>query len=197
MAARAPKGSAIMTASRSRLPEIEGQAWKYMQRRHVITVAELQSYLSTGDEATRALIHRFEAEGRIRVLNGGNASSPKRWVVADAHLPPADRATDLLTQFWRTARKLKSFTAIDLIAHCTPEVKATREEAAGYAGALLRAGYLRVLQTAIPGEREARYQLVSNTGPQPPREQRVRGVWDDNLARYTYLAGIGRMGDLE
>jgi hypothetical protein len=42
---------------------------------------------------------------------------------------------------------------------------------------------------ALPGRREAIYRLVRDTGPRPPRERRVRAVWDENLGEYTYISG--------
>ncbi|MDP2064178.1 MAG: hypothetical protein Q8Q63_03405 [Phaeovulum sp.] len=41
----------------------------------------------------------------------------------------------------------------------------------------------------MPGRREAIYRLIRNTGPRPPRERRVRAVWDDNLGELVLLNG--------
>jgi len=190
---RAPKGAALLSASATRWPEIEARGWKFMQRHHVFGVQDLQTYLSIGDEATRRMIQQFMAEGRIRVLNGGNATGHKRWVVCEDHVAPESRGTALRRQFWQCARKLRTFSPVDMMAHTTPELAATREEAAGYAAMLLRGGYLRVVQTAIPDRREPVYQLVNNTGPTPPQEKRVRAIWDANLTRYVYVEGAGRL----
>lgn len=64
------------------------------------------------------------------------------------------------------------------------------KDARAYCSALLKSGHLKVVRKSVPGKREAMYRLIRNTGPQPPRERRVTGIWDENLGRYLYLPGV-------
>ena len=70
----------------------------------------------------------------------------------------------------------------------TPNVPVTRDEAQDYCRFLASAGYLKVIRKATP-TLTPRYKLIKNTGPLPPRERRVRAVYDDNLEQFTYVAG--------
>ena len=191
---RAPKGSAQMSASATRWEEIAARGWALMQRLGRFGYGEVQVELSISDAAARRLVRDCLADGRIEVLCGGNGSRRKTFTLTEPHRPPADRSTAQQAQLWRAARGLKVFTPTDLVAHCTPEVAAGRDEASLYCQSLLRAGYLTVVQTAIPGRRDARYRLVRDSGPLAPRERRVRAVWDENLGELVYVAGAGRIG---
>jgi hypothetical protein len=87
-------------------------------------------------------------------------------------------------------RALRSFSPTDVMAHShTPEFEVSLGTAQEYCQMLARSGHLRVMTKALPGRREAIYRLVRDTGPRPPRERRVRAVWDENLGEYTYISG--------
>lgn len=90
---------------------------------------------------------------------------------------------------WRSMRMLQEFSPLDISAHSTTEeVEVTEEIAASYCRMLVTAGYLRVVRKAVPGRRTAVYRLIRNTGPKPPRERRVRAVYDDNLDEFVHVA---------
>lgn len=92
---------------------------------------------------------------------------------------------------WTAMRGMVSFSARDIAAHATtPQVEVNEIEAAEYCRALHRAGYLRAVHKAVPGRRPALYRLIRNTGPLPPRERRITGVWDDNQGRFAYLPDV-------
>lgn len=91
---------------------------------------------------------------------------------------------------WRSMRMMAEFSPTDIAAHsCTDETPVTEADAAAYCRTLVVAGYLRVVRKAIPGQRTATYRLIRNTGPRPPRERRVRAVYDDNLGQFTHVNG--------
>jgi hypothetical protein len=94
---------------------------------------------------------------------------------------------------WHAARRLRTFGPTDLSAHATTDLIAVSvAEAAAYCRALLAAGYLRVSRKASPkNAREALYTLARDTGPRPPRENRVRAVVDANTGA-TYLLGAAK-----
>lgn len=83
---------------------------------------------------------------------------------------------------WRTMRMLAEFSPRDVAAHATTdEVAVSEATAKAYCKALYAAGYLRVLQKAVPKKsRQAVYRLIRNTGPHAPQVQRVKQVFDRN-----------------
>jgi len=111
--------------------------------------------------------------------------------VALSDLPQVRRHRESPTvNMWNTMRALKSaFTPTDIAAISTTDaVSVASADAQGYCQMLVRAGYLRVARKASPSKsREAVYRLIRDTGPRPPRERRVRAVWDDNLSTFTHL----------
>lgn len=64
-------------------------------------------------------------------------------------------------------------------------------DAKDYLKHLYRAGYLKVTAPAH-GNRPARYRLIRNTGPKPPKVQRIRQVFDPNLNEVVWSQGGGR-----
>jgi hypothetical protein len=95
------------------------------------------------------------------------------------------------TVLWDTVRLLGTFTAWDVKIHI-PETRAqvTEDEVRRYLGMLLKAGYLKVIRKAIPGQRTAKYRLIKNTGPLPPVERRTVIVQDPNLDQTVYVAPV-------
>lgn len=112
---------------------------------------------------------------------------------APASLRPDGRARREETiqgNCWRVMRRLANFSPTDIAAHAnTQACNVSVADAQTYCQLLSRAGYLKVVRKALPGRREAVYRLIKNTGPMPPRERRVRAVFDDNLCEFTHLAG--------
>ncbi|MCC5966161.1 MAG: hypothetical protein JJU24_08485 [Natronohydrobacter sp.] len=92
---------------------------------------------------------------------------------------------------WTAMRRLPQFTPTDIAAHAnTATCPVSVSEAQAYCQCLVRAAYLKVIRKAQPGRREAVYRLIRNTGPMPPRERRVRAIYDDNLCEFTHLGGL-------
>lgn len=82
---------------------------------------------------------------------------------------------------WRTMRMMREFTPRDIASHATTDTVAVSEGTAKqYCAKLLGAGYLRVVQKAVPNKRQASYRLIRNSGPKAPQIQRVRVVFDPN-----------------
>ncbi|EGJ20089.1 hypothetical protein RSWS8N_18054 [Cereibacter sphaeroides WS8N] len=178
------------TMTAKRRPAVEAKAWAFALRTEVFGYAEIAAEMMIGMEAATDLVRGWEAEGRIRVQRGGNGSSRKMWELTPEYRQPKDRAGIIGQQLWTAMRGLKTFTPVDLVAHCRADLKADLREASGYCQALLRAGYLRVTRTAVTGQREASYQLIRNSGPRAPRERRVTTVWDPNESAFTYIPGM-------
>lgn len=91
---------------------------------------------------------------------------------------------------WTAMRGLRSFSPRDIAVHATSDLTSvSREQAQAYCQMLVRAGYLRVVEKAIPPHRDAVYRLVRNTGPFAPVERRIRAVYDENLQKIAHIAG--------
>ncbi|MBN7785165.1 hypothetical protein JYP51_09560 [Ponticoccus gilvus] len=93
-------------------------------------------------------------------------------------------ATD---QMWRSMRILKKFSFRDLTETATVDI--TEGAARAYCKMLLSTGYLRVLKKADPVKgRIAQYALIRDSGPRPPKVQRVKQVFDPNTGA-VYMPG--------
>jgi len=97
-------------------------------------------------------------------------------------LPPTKR--DVM---WRTMRMNPEFTAATLsIWASTDEVEIKHNDAKDYIKHLYKAGYLKLLGKVIGNA--YKYRLVNNTGPLPPKIQRVKQVWDPNEKKVMWSA---------
>lgn len=188
------RAGALQSTSSTRIDAVTAKAWALVQRLGVFGYAEVAADLSISMEAATKIVRGWEAEGRVRVKRGGGTAGRKKFEISPAYREPQDRAGKIAAQLWTGMRGLKSFSPVDLAAHCRADLAVTVLEASEYCQALLRAGYLRVVRTAIPETRPAIYALIRNSGPRPPRERRVRAVWDENDGAFVYIAGAGRLG---
>lgn len=115
---------------------------------------------------------------RFRVLNIGEAK------------PKTSAVETPVANMWTAMRGLRSFSPRDIAAHASSaQTAVTLEMAQSYCQLLVRASYLRVMDKAIPGRRDAVYRLIQNTGPRPPVERRVRVVIDENQQKIVHIAG--------
>ena len=103
----------------------------------------------------------------------------------EAEFEPVTGEASIEGNMWRAMRRLPSFTPTDIATHANAGgVEVTVLKARYYCQRLLEAEYLRVRQTAIPGQREAVYSLVSNTGPRAPKTARIQGLLDPNTSSF-------------
>lgn len=126
----------------------------------------------------------FETTGVYKLIRGGRKTPPK--LGHPAHSNDRHRA---LQNMWNTMRRMDSFSAKDVcVMSNTPDVEISETAASNYCSLLAQAGYLRVVQR---GSRKslARYQLVDNTGPNPPIIRRETKIYDGNEQRMRYLEG--------
>lgn len=139
----------------------------------------------------RAEIGRLEAEGLVECLPERGARKQKVFRLADrarSAAPPPLPDQTVVGNCWQIARRLKTFSPVDMAAHATTDrLAVSADEARDYCRLLLRGGYVRVAVKAIPGKREAVYRLVRDTGPLPPVERRVRAIVDQNDREYAHL----------
>jgi len=144
------------------------------------------------EDTAKRYLRLWLREGRVRPSRVGPTG--KRFY-RPAHLPPAglEPASGEATpegNMWRAMRQLRQFSPTDLAAHANAGgVAVTVEKARAYCRHLLGSGHLKVRQTAIPGQREALYQILEDTGPRPPKAVRLAGILDPNTGAFTPAKG--------
>lgn len=98
------------------------------------------------------------------------------------------RSIDPQDNMWRTARQLRAFGALDLVAwSSTDEVPVSESMARQFCALLLKGGYVRVTRKAKPGINDAMYRLIRDTGPKAPTERRIRAIFDPNQGRFVHV----------
>ncbi|WP_039017321.1 hypothetical protein [Halocynthiibacter namhaensis] len=128
----------------------------------------------------------FEVTKRFTLIRDGGVHAPR--LKLDGK--PVVQGTGNLNM-WRTIRMVNQFNPRDLaLQSSTDEVGVTEATARTYCTMLLKAGYLRVLQKAVPNKRQAIYKLIRNTGPLPPQIQRVKQVYDPNIKEVVYYPPV-------
>lgn len=169
-------------------------AWALALRLQSFGYAEISSNLHISMDRASEIVRAWEAEGAVhRTSSGAGLRNVFAMVPGFKRTPAPELQGSIPLNLWTSMRGLKSFTPTDLAAHSTAgDVVVSLDAAQGYCQTLLRAGYLRVERTAIPGKREAIYRLIKVTGPRPPRERRVKAVFDDNLGQIVHVSGAER-----
>lgn len=147
-----------------------------------------------GYETAGVWVRRWLRAGTIEPL-GKRGGTTEWYRIAGAPALPVAEPKGQTPQGnqWRAIRKFGGpFTPVDIAAHSsTAAAPVSRADAQAYCQMLVKGGYLRVRRRAVPGKREAVYQLIRDTGPKPPRERRVRAIWDDNDGAFVHLPDGG------
>ena len=147
------------------------------------------------EDTAKRYLRLWLRDGRVRASRVG--PSGKRFY-RPAHLPPAglEPVSAEATpegNMWRAMRSpalRHGFPPTDLACHANAGgVALTVEKARAYCRQLLGSGHLKVRQTAIPGRREALYQILEDTGPRPPKPVRVAGIHDPDTGQFTPVRG--------
>ncbi|MGR3481658.1 hypothetical protein [Salipiger marinus] len=165
--------------------EMEKHAWGLVKGLAEIHWTDLADK-GIAERTAKKFLQRWERNGRIR-FSRRDDQHRKFFVDVEKAIPviapasPGDQAASPEGNMWRAMRRLGAFTPTDVAAHSNAGgVEVSLDKARAYCRQLLGAEYLRVRVTAIPGRRDARYQLIRDTGPLPPRSTLVRGVLDPN-----------------
>ncbi|MBR9841185.1 MAG: hypothetical protein GYB50_25380 [Rhodobacteraceae bacterium] len=174
--------------------DMEKSAWEIVKDLPEMHWSDLAAK-GIAHSSAHTFMQRWERAGRIR-MHRRDEQNRKLFVATDRAIPvipPSPVAGQVPTQegnMWRAMRRLGHFSPTDVAAHSNAGgVEVTIDKARGYCRQLLGAGYLKVRRTAIPGRREAKYQLIRDSGPLPPRPARVRGVLDPNDKTFMPASG--------
>ncbi|UWQ00827.1 MarR family winged helix-turn-helix transcriptional regulator [Aliiroseovarius crassostreae] len=178
-------------------PHGQDGVWTEVRRKNIFTAAEIHTKTAINKKTVSDYIKRLEAGGYVE--KHPSFDETKRFVLvrdAGIHAPRIRADGTPVKQgngtqnMWRSMRNMEQFTPFDLaLCSSTDTVNVSEATAKTYCSMLLRAGYLRVLQKAVPGKRQATYKFIRNTGPQPPQIQRVKQVFDPNLNEVTFYPG--------
>lgn len=155
------------------------------------SVSDLAEKAELSDHQAYYFIQIWIKEGLIlREVAGLIELQRFRVLAVEGARPQIDSVETPPGNMWTAMRGLRSFSPRDIAAHATSELTVvTLEMAQSYCQMLVRASYLRVMDKAIPGRRDAVYRLIRNTGPRPPVERRVRVVIDENQQKIVHIAG--------
>lgn len=174
--------------------------WSEIRRLNIFTAREIQENTDIHKKTITDYVKRLTAGGYIE--EHASFQETGRYVlVRDAGIhPPRIRPNGQpVTQgqgtenMWRSMRMLGQFTPRDIMVHSTTDtVSVTEATSKSYCSMLLKARYLRVVQKAVPGQRQATYKFIRNTGPLPPQIQRVKQVFDPNIREVTYYPGAAQ-----
>lgn len=170
---------------------IADAAWAVAERLGTFTYAEVGAQAHISKDVAVPLVRQWVADKRCELVEEGGKGKGAAHVfrVLVRRVRPG-RPGSALQNLWNAMRGLRSFTPTDLAAHaCTDLLEVSKDTARAYCQTLLRAGYLKVERTAIPGRREAIYRLIRNSGPRPPQERRVRAVFDENVGKVVHVEG--------
>ena len=167
-------------------------AWSAAQRLQQFGYCQISSEISCSMTMATHIVRTWLREGRVRVVHLGVSGAARKMfeVLPDHELRALPAIGDSTDQMWTAMRKLVAFTPTDIAAHCAVVVLV--DEAQAYCRLLLAGGYMRVLQKAVPGRKEAIYRLFNVTGIMAPREKRVRCIIDDNLGTVRPMLGAGQ-----
>ena len=182
----------MMRVNTEQRAAVEEAAWATAQRLGHFGYAEISVGAGVPLKRATVLVRDWAARGLVLPDPGEVPGKRRMFTIAASSDVPAPRSRRSTPEgnMWRAARGLKSFSPVDLAAHAsTPECPVDRDGAQAYCNVLLRGDYVRAMRKAVPGKREAIYRLIRDTGPVPPRERRVRAVWDANLGSFTHLPG--------
>lgn len=173
----------------------QSATWAQIRAQKTFTVRSINDEVGAHRTTVFDYIRRLIAGGYVEIEKEVNGAA-HFILVRDAGVhPPRLRRDGTPVQqgsgtqnIWRSMRMLKTFTPADLVIHSTTDtVEVQLATAKKYCAMLLKAGYLRVLEKAVPGgKRQARYRLIRDSGPLPPQIQSVKQVYDQNLRRVMY-----------
>lgn len=169
----------------------EAVAWSTARRLGTFSIGQLSAEAGVAVDTARKYLRRWALAG---LVTRAGAQKTLRYTARPepTDLPPP-RAQSPERNMWTAMRKIGAFSARDLALQASTDSLGISEDMAGrYIRSLLPAGYLRVVQRAVPGRRPAVYRLIRDTGPLPPRECRIAAVWDANRGAWAHVPEVPR-----
>lgn len=173
--------------------DMERQAWGRVSGLSEFHWSDLAD-LGVHENTAQKFVRRWERDGRVKCIRKDMHRKIYRNADIDAQVPPmpapAEGHATPEGNMWRAMRQLRQFSPTDIAAHANAGgVEVSVEKARAYCRLLLGSGHLKVRQTAIPGRREAIYQLIEDSGPRPPKPVRMAGILDPNTGAFAPVRG--------
>jgi hypothetical protein len=177
-----------MTGFRS---EMERMAWDRVKGLTEFHWSDLAA-VGVHDDTAQSYLRRWERAGRVTCIRKDMHRKIYRncelQVVVDPEPMEAEATPE--GNMWRAMRRAGTFSPIDVASRSNVGgVEVSVEKARAYCRQLLGSGHLKVRQTAIPGRREAIYQLIEDSGPFPPKPVRLAGILDPNTGAFAPSKG--------
>jgi len=176
------------------------RVWNTAVRLDVFTTHSLSAEANFCHRRVGKLITEWEGQGLVTSSSKPAEKGRKQFRMTNEGKVPtgmgrgADRKREetLHGNMWNAMRMMRRFTPRDIVMNAqTENIEVPLDDASAYCRLLARGDdpYLKVKVTAIPGKREATYQLIKKTGPYPPRERRIRAIYDPNMNTFVPLRG--------
>lgn len=185
------------------------RVWSAIRELKKFTVYKVARRANVDDLTVKTYVRSLELAGFIKATfkpGGGGGKSPVPTARTESqfellkdigiHAPRLKKDGTPVTQgigrenMWRTMKIVRQFSPRELAVHAsTDEHQVKENEAADYIKHLARAGYLVLVKEAdrrSASQAVYRFVLSKNTGPKPPMVQRVKQVYDPNIAKIVY-----------
>lgn len=165
----------------------ERDTWEQVRSHDELCVATLTD-MGIPTQTGRGYINRWVRDAKITLVRKERNGTLVYTPVAPGSVRKGGAALvrSAENSMWTAMRGLRTFSARDVAAHASSSQLTVSEKAAQiYCSHLLAAGYLKALQTAVPGHRKATYRMIRNTGPIGPRLRRVTALADPNIETLT------------
>lgn len=166
--------------------------WDAMRGKDIFTLVDIVATSQREESTARTYINLLIKAGIVeeagKKKNGRYQTTNYRIVRDLGHRAPRIRADgtpiiEAREQMWRAMKMIKAFNYLELATLAsTDECLVSPSDASDYCKHLLKAGYLKLEQEAT-NKRKAVYSLLPsmNTGPNSPKVQRTKVVFDTNL----------------
>jgi hypothetical protein len=171
--------------------DIEKTMWDYIVSKTSVTHADIKGAVDVTDYRRTNFVAKLK---RLKVLHKcGKQGIHDLFTVHDTEaLRKNDTEKRQSPQggMWASMRVLRDFTPIEVhraILQRHPDI--TEKVVTLYCQKLLKAEYLRVVQTAKIGVRPARYKLINDTGPLPPQVKHKQVIIDGNNGTVAHVDG--------
>ena len=139
------------------------------------TIGELHEKSGVPRSSIQHMVARWMLKGH---LTSNGASRNARFEIAQT---TQSELTGRDQRIWNIMRRFRTFTIRDVAAWSSlPEEPVSEQDVLRFLRPLLDAEYVRRRRKAKPGHHPAEYQMLRNTGPFPPMQQRVQVLYDPN-----------------
>lgn len=171
--------------------DVEQLMWNYIASKTSVSHEDIKGAVDVTDYRRTNFVAKLKRLGVLKKC--GKTGIHDQFTVHDSEaLRKNDTEKRQSPQggMWASMRVLGNFTPVEIhaaILQRHPDI--TDKAVTTYCQNLLKAGYLRVIQTAKIGSRPARYKLINDTGPLPPEVKHKQVIIDGNDGKVAHVSG--------